>query len=95
MSRLSAAEEKSLLHTFLVFFRSKFSHLDDVHVHGLRVSGFNGVGEGLVGLMSGFGVSFGDFFGMLPLGLEGNGLFVPVVDGGRDCVHRHDSAHEG
>ena len=45
--------------------------------------------------MSRFGISFGDFFGPFPLGLEGDGLLVPIIDGGRDSVHGHDSVHEG
>ena len=49
----------------------------------------------MVGLVGGFGVSFGDFFGAFPLGLEGDSLFVPIIDGGGNSVHRHDSAHEG
>ena len=32
---------------------------------------------------------------IFPLGLEGNGLLVPVIDGGGDSVHGHDLAHEG
>ena len=52
-------------------------------------------GEGLVGLVGRFGVSFGDFIGTFPLGLKEDGLLIPIVDGGRDSVHRHDSAHEG
>jgi len=42
-----------------------------------------------------FDVSSSDFISAIPLGLEMNGLFVPVVDGGGDGVHRHDMAHEG
>ena len=95
MSRLSATEAESFLHTLLTFFRSKFSYFDDVYVHGIRVSGFGGIGEGLVGLMSGFRVSLGNFIGAFPLGLEGNGLFIPVLDGSRDSVHGHDATHEG
>ena len=45
--------------------------------------------------MGGFRVSFGDFLGAFPLGLERDGFFVPVLDGGGDRVHGHDSAHEG
>ena len=95
MSGLLAAEAESLLHTVLSFFGSELSDFDDVHVHGVRVTSLGGAGEGMVGLMGGFRVSFGDFFSAFPLGLEGNSLLVPVVDGGGDCVHRHDSAHEG
>jgi len=42
-----------------------------------------------------FHVSPSDFISAIPLGLEMNGLFVPVADGGRDGVHGHDMAHEG
>ena len=95
MSCLSAAEAEPFLHTFIVLLCSELSYFDNIHVHGVGVMSFGGGGEGMVGLMRWFGVSFGDFFGTFPLGLERNGFFVPVIDGGRDCVHRHDSAHEG
>ena len=45
--------------------------------------------------MSGFGVPFGNFFSSFPLGLEGDSFLVPIIDGGGNSVHRHDSAHEG
>ena len=95
VSRLPTVEAKSFLHAFLAFFSSKFSDFDNVYVHSVRVMSFGGGGEGVVGLMSGFRVSFEDFFGMFPLGLEGDGFLVPVIDGRGDGVHRHDSVHEG
>ena len=95
MSRLSVAETESCLHALLAFFSCEFPYFDDIYVHGVGVTGFGGGGEGVVGLVGGFGVSFGDFLSALPLGLERDGLFVPVIDGRRDSVHRHDSAHEG
>ena len=95
MSGLSATEAESFLHAFLAFFSCEFPHLDDIYVHGVGIMSFGGGGEGVVGLMGGFRVSFGDFFGAFPLGLERDGLLIPVFDGGRDCVHEHDSAHEG
>ena len=95
MSRLSATKAESLLHALLAFFSCKFSYFDDIYIHGIRVSGFGGVGEGLVRLMSGFRVPFEDFIGVFPLGLEGNGLFIPVIDGSRDGVHGHNPVHEG
>ena len=88
-------EAESFLHALLTFFGHEFSYFHDIYVHGVGVTSFGGGGEGMVRLMGGFGVSFGDFFSTLPLGLEGNGLFIPVVDGGWDRVHEHDSAHEG
>ena len=45
--------------------------------------------------MGQFGILFNDFFSAFPLGLEGDGLFVPVVNGGGDSVHGHDMVHEG
>ena len=95
MSRLSAVEAQSFLHAFLMFFGGEFSNFDDVYVHGVGISGFGGSGEGMVGLVSGFGVPFGALFGVLPLGLERNSLLIPAIDGGRDSVHRHDLVHEG
>ena len=95
MSRFSASKTKSFLHAFLPFFGSELSDFDDVYVHGIGVLGFDGSGEGMVGLMSRFGVSFGNFISTLSLGLERNGLFIPVVDGRGNSIHRHDLAHEG
>ena len=95
MSRLSTAEAESFLHAFLVFFGREFSYLDDIYVHGVGVTSLGGGGEGVVGLMNGPRVSFGDLFGSFPLGLEGDGHLVLVVNGGGDGVHGHDLAHEG
>ena len=95
MSGLSATEAESFLHTFLAFFSPKYSNFDDVHVHAIRVLGLGGVGERLVGLVSRSGVSLGDFVGAFPLDLEGNGFFIPAVNGGGDGVHRHNTMHEG
>ena len=50
-------EAEPLFTTFLVFFSSEFANFDDVDIHGIGVSSFHGGGEGLVGLMSGFGVA--------------------------------------
>ena len=49
----------------------------------------------MVGLVGGFGVSFGNVISSLPLTLEDDGLLVPFIDGGGNGVHRHDSSHEG
>ena len=49
----------------------------------------------MVGLVRGFRVSFGNVICSFPLGLEGDGLLIPLVDGGGNGVHRHDSAHQG
>ena len=95
MPGLSAAEAKSFLHAPFSFFSGEFSNLDNVYVHGVGISGFGGSGEGVVGLLSQFGVPFGNFFSTFPLGLEGNSLFIPVIDGRRNGVHGHDSTHEG
>ena len=95
MSRLSAAEAESFLHAFLVFLGRKFPYFDDIYIHGVGVTSFDGGGERVVGLVGRLRVSFGDFFRAFPLGLERDGLLVPVIDGGGDSVHGHDSAHEG
>ena len=94
MSGFSASETESFLHALLAFFSSEFANFDNIDIHGVRVSSFGGGGEGLVGLVSRFGVPFGNLVSTLPLGLEGDGLLIPVIDGGGDCVYRHDSAHE-
>ena len=47
----------------------------------------------MVGLVGGFRVSFGNIISSFALGLEGDGLLVPFVNGGGNGVHRHDSAH--
>ena len=95
MPGLPTTEAESFLHGFLAFFSHKLSYFDDVHIHGVWVSSFGGIGEGLVGLMSGSRILFGDFIGAFPLGLEGNGLLIPAVNGSGDGVHGHNLAHEG
>ena len=95
MSRFLAAEAESLFNAFLAFFGSEFADFNDIDIHGVRILSFCGGGEGLIGLMSGFGVVLRDFVGAFPFGLEGNSLLVPVIDGEGDCVHGHDLAHEG
>ena len=95
MSRSSALETASFLHALPAFFGSEFSNFDNINIHGVGVSSFGGGGEGLVGLVSRFGVLFGNLVCAFPLGLEGDGLLIPAINGGGDCVHRHDLAHEG
>ena len=95
MSGLSATKAESFLHAFLAFLSREFPYFDNIYVHGIGVTSFGGGGKGVVGLMGRFRVSFGDFFSAFPLGLERDGLFVPVIDGRGDSVHGHDSAHEG
>ena len=95
VSRFAATKAESFLNAFFMLFGREFSDFDNVDVHGIRVLSFDRSGERLVGLMGRFGVLFGDFVGMLPLGLEGDGILIPVIDGGGDCVHGHDMAHEG
>ena len=95
MSRLSASETESFLHTLLAFFGGEFADFDNIDIHGVRVSSFGGGGEGLVCLVSGFGVSFGDLISALPLGLEEDGLLILVIDSRGDGVHRHDLTHKG
>ena len=57
MSRFLAVEAEFLFNAFLAFFSSKFANFNDIDIHGIRISSFHGGGEGLVGLMSGFGVA--------------------------------------
>ena len=70
MSQFSAAEAKSFLYAFLMLFGGEFANFDNINIHGIGVLSFGGSGEGLLGLMGGFGVLFGDFVGAFPLGLE-------------------------
>ena len=49
--------------------------------------------EWYICFMRHLGVPPGDVVGMFPQGLEGNGLLIPVVDGGGDGIHGHDVAH--
>ena len=94
MSGFSAVEAESFLNTSFAFFSREFADFDNVDIHGIGISNFGRSREGLIGLMGGFGVLLGDFIGTLPLGLEGDGFLIPIIDGG-DCVHGHDMVHEG
>ena len=96
VARFSAAKAEFLFNAAFAFFRGELGDFDGVNDHGVGIVSFSvgGVGEGMVGLMGGSGVSLGDVVGSLPLGLESDGLLVPFVDGGRDGVHGHDSAHK-
>ena len=84
MSRLSATEAEFLLDAASAFFQGELRDFDGVDDHGVRVMGFGirGVGEGAVGLVGGFHIPLSDVIHSFPLGLEGDGLFIPVVDGG-------------
>ena len=97
MAGFPAVEAELLLDATFAFFQDKFRDFDDINNHSVGVMGFGagGVGEGVVGLMGGLRVSFGDVVSSFPLGLEGDGFLVPFVDGGGDGVHRHDTAHQG
>ena len=81
MSRFVAVEAKSFLDAFLVFLGGEFSDLDNINVHGIRISGFGRSVEGLIRLVGRFDVLLGNFIGTLPLGLEGDGFLVPVMLG--------------
>ena len=96
VSRFSTAEAEFLLDATFAFFWGELGDLDGVDDHGIRVMDFRGqgVGKGVVRLVGSLGVLSGNVVSSLPLDLESSGLFVPVVDGGRDGVHRHDSTHQ-
>ena len=95
MSRFSTAEAEFLFDAAFTFLGSKLRDFDGVDDHsiGVMVLGGRGVGEGVVGLVGGFGVPPGNVISSFPLGLEGDGLFIPVIDGGRYRIHGHDVAH--
>jgi len=75
------------------FFGSEFGDSDGVYVHCIGVTIFRG-GECLIGV-GGFDIPLSNFVSAVPLSLEVDGLFVPVVNGGGDGVHGHNVAHEG
>ena len=97
MTGFSAAEAEFLFNASFVFFWSKLRDFDGINDHSVRVMGFGiqGVGEGMVGLVGGLHVSFGNVVRSLPLSLEGDGFLVPFLDGGGDGIHRHDVVHQG
>ena len=84
MARFSAAKAELLLDAAFAFLRGKLGDLDRIHDHSIRVVGLGvgGVREGVVGLMGRSRVSLSDVVSSLPLGLEGDSLLVPFVDGG-------------
>ena len=92
---LRCPEAESFLNAFLALIGGEFSDFDDIDIHDISVSGFGRGGKGLIGLVCGFGVLLGDFVGAFPLGLERDSFLIPVINGGGDCVHRHDAVHEG
>jgi len=95
VTRFSATEAESFFLAAFLLFRGKLRDFDCVNVHCVGVTGFRrGGGEHLI-RVGWFDVSPGDFIGTIPLGLEINGLFVPVVNVGGDGGHGHDTAHEG
>ena len=96
MSRFSAAEAEFFLDTTSAFFWGEFGDFDSVDDHGIGVMSFRGrgVGEGVVCLVGGFGVSSGDVVSLLPLGLESSGLLLPFIYGGGNGVHGHDASHQ-
>ena len=95
MTGFPAAEAELLLNATFAFLRGKLGDFDGIDDHGVGIVGLGirRVREGVVGLVGGFGVPFGDVVSSLPLSLEGDCLFVPFVDGGGDGVHGHDAAH--
>ena len=97
MTWFAAAEAEFLFNAMFAFFWGEFGDLDSVNDHGVGVVGFGigGVGEGVVVLVRGFRVSFGDVVCSLPLGLESDDFLVPFVNGGGNGVHGHDAAHQG
>ena len=96
MSWFSAVEAEFLFDATFAFFWGELGDFDSVNDHGVGIMNFRGrgVGEGMVRLVGGFGVSFSDVVGSLPLGLESGGLLVPFIDGGGNSIHGHDVVHQ-
>ena len=92
-----AVEAELFLNAAFAFFGNEFGDLDGIDDHSVWVVGFGirGVGEGVVGLVRGLQVSFGNVISSLPLGLESDGLLIPFLDGGGDSIHGHDATHQG
>ena len=96
MSRFLAVEAEFFLNTTFAFFWGEFGDFDSVDNHGIGVMSFRGqgVGEGVVCLVGGFGFLSSDVIGSFPLGLESGGLLVPFIYGGGNGVHGHDVPHQ-
>ena len=97
MTGFSTAKAELLPNASFAFFWGKLGDFDGIDDHSIGVVGLRirGVREGVVVLMGSFGIPFGDVVDAFPLGLKGNCLLVPFIDGGGDGVHGHDSTHEG
>ena len=94
MAYFSAMETEDFLIVFS-FFRSEFPNTDNVDVHYIRVLGFWGIrSKGLIGVLSGALVPFGNLFSLFPLSLQVNVFKVPFMDCDWYHVHQRDLLHE-
>ena len=94
MTRFPAVEAESFFLAVFLFFRGNFGNFDGIYIHRVRVMEFRG-GWGKCLIMRRFDVPSSDLVSVVPLGLKMNCFLVPVIDGGRDGIHRHDAVHEG
>jgi len=92
--RFPAAEAESFFLAAFSLFRGELRDFDCINIHCIGVTRFRGGGGERLIRVGWFDVSSSDFVSAIPLGLEMNGLLVPVADGGGDGVHGHDMSHE-
>jgi hypothetical protein len=93
VASLLASETEAFLHTPFSFFWSELANFDNVDDHGVWVVG-GFWDKGVVPLFGRLSIPGGDFFGALPLGLEGGGLLISFVNGGGVGFHGHHVFHE-
>lgn len=97
VSRLTAPKTKSFAHASLALVVGELFKTNGINVHSVGVSRSRRLARNVSFRRRGVEIFLARVkdVGAFPLSFEVDGPAVPVVDGGRNGVHRHDSPHEG